>query len=194
MAMDLDLKTRELEEKMEARLAAIEEESKIKNEEFKKLEISMETFKNPPISYICAYKSEAHISRNTLTFDSIYYKRTNEYTKDGGQNLATGIYTAPVSGTYTVTYNLRSYVHDGNMLTLFLKKNGITIVESLHRSEIKGASAAGSVAADMWEQGGKSLVTHLAKGDTMELFCANCASLSYRDDGVYDVLLCIELR
>merc|ERR1711970_1236788 len=143
----MGLKTSEVKKEINTRLAAIEEENK-------KLKMSVDVLRDPPVAFACGWKDKfQHVSSMTVTYDSLYYERTNQWTEEGGLDITTGIYTAPYPGTYTVTYSLRVHTTD----------------ESEHYSYASGATGHHS------DQGGRSLVTHLARGDTMELFCAECA-------------------
>merc|ERR1711970_744335 len=152
MAGEFELKTSEVKKEINTRLAAIEEENK-------KLKMSVDVLRDPPVAFACGWKDKfQHVSSMTVTYDSLYYKRTNQWTEEGGLDITTGIYTTPYPGTYTVTYSLMSWVHYGNHIGIHLRKNGAEILESFHRSDFNGASGY------VQDQGGRSLVTHLARG------------------------------
>merc|ERR1740128_673437 len=66
----------------------------------------LEVKKDPQYLFQCGYKEfKSYTSYDSpITYDSSFYSRTNLAT--GGLDLATGVFTSPFSGTYTVTFSL----------------------------------------------------------------------------------------
>ena len=67
----------------------------------------IQDLRDPPTSFVCAYQSSTSAYSSTVAYESTFYSRTNQ--AEGGLSLYTGVYTAPVPGTYTITYSLYSY-------------------------------------------------------------------------------------
>merc|ERR1719334_1990579 len=116
--------------------------------------------KDPPVSFHCAF------------------------TETGGLDISSGRYTAGYPGTYTVTYSLTNDVYQGsgNYIQMYVRKNGQNLPESYHQS-IYNIDSTGY----MYEQGGRTLITHLARGDYIELYCIDC---NYY---IRDTLFCVSL-
>lgn len=62
--------------------------------------------KDPPVAFSCSYRSETRATSSPVTYDSLYYSRTNALTEEGGMDLNSGLYTSPYPGTYTITYSM----------------------------------------------------------------------------------------
>ena len=58
---------------------------------------------------------------------------------------------------------------------IYLRKNGNVIVESHHYSRAA------------YEQGGRTLVLHLDRGDTLDLYCEDCSA------GISGITFCVSL-
>ena len=69
------------------------------------LQNEIKILRDPPVSFTCASQNGFH-SHGRVTYDSLYYSRTNALTEEGGMDLGSGVYTAPYPGTYTVTFSL----------------------------------------------------------------------------------------
>merc|ERR1711935_865915 len=63
-------------------------------------ETSIKVKRDTPEVVYCGYRDYV-LSTSTITYDSMFYSRTNQPT--GGLDLATGVFTSPFPGTYTVT-------------------------------------------------------------------------------------------
>merc|ERR1712098_190987 len=96
----------------------------------------------PPVAFICAYKYYTTAISSNIAYDSIFYSRTNEMTEEGGLDLSTGVYTAPVPGTYIITYSLENENNAGdNWVLIHLHKNGASLGEGTrHDSGYTGSS------------------------------------------------------
>merc|ERR1711970_311525 len=173
-----------LEEKMDAKTNLLEKELEAKTRMIEELETQMQVIRVPPVAYSCGWKGQLdHVTSTTVKYDKITYERTNDFTTEGGHDVKSGLYTVPYPGTYTVTYSLRTRDNDGDVV-LWLRKNSHNIAESHHISYNGGSSVHN------YDQGGRTLVTHLGRGDNISLFCEDCDSGHY---GIYEVLFCVEL-
>merc|ERR1711892_723218 len=115
-------------------------------------ETSIKVKMGPEVIY-CGYQNSV-TSPSTITYDSMFYSRTNQPT--GGLDLATGLFTSPFTGTYTVTYSLSVTNNPGDQVQLYLYKNEVQIDESWHVSSY-------------YDQGGRTLILHLDMGETVSL-------------------------
>merc|ERR1711935_524562 len=110
-------------------------------------------------AFFCGYKNQ--VWEGTINYQSMFYERTNLPT--GGLDLATGIFTSPIPGTYTVTWSLYSWNNDGREVRIDLYKNGERIWEAGQRS------SSGLELGLMRDWGGSSLILHLDMGETLYL-------------------------
>ena len=98
-------------------------------------------------------------------------------------------------------YNTDNYITGENMVVIYIRKNGSKISQSRHESYYGGPSG---YAAD---NGGRTIVSisimyrycifilififyqifHLAKGETVDLFCQDCSAT------VYHITFCVSL-
>merc|ERR1711970_362233 len=62
---------------------------------------------DPPIYMGCAYQNNVYAVNSRVPFDSIYYERSDSWTESGGLDLS-GTFTCGYSGSYSVTWSLRS--------------------------------------------------------------------------------------
>ena len=91
-----------------------------------------------------------------------------------------GIFTAPLSGTYTVSFSLSSSVNNNYYNYAFLSHNGAKIYETEHRTMIKTASVDST--------GGRLVYIQADAGDTISLGTTTDDS-TY---GLYNILTCFE--
>merc|ERR1719334_153255 len=162
-----------------------EQELKIKEQQsiIEKMNISMEELRDPPVFYQCGFKGAVGSTANTvINYDSLYYSRSNQWTEEGGLDPSSGLFISPYSGTYSFTYSLMAWTGTtsttkGYDTQIYLRLNGEDVPESYHRSHTGGDGYS-------YDQGGRTLVTHLARGDTVELHCKEC-----RPHGLYNVVL-----
>merc|ERR1712236_138764 len=118
------------------------------------------------------------MNSQTITYSSLFYSSTNVNGAD--LDVSTGLFTAGWAGTYTVTWSGSATV-DGHDLYIFLQKNGEDIEDSRTHSYIGGGFS------DIVDQGGRTLVLYLDRGDTLSLFCDDCS------DGIGHVTFCVSL-
>merc|ERR1712098_10230 len=91
---------------------------------------SIKVLRDPPESFACGYKDYWPATHSTVTYDSIFYERSNQPT--GGLDIGSGVFTASYPGTYTVSWTLWSGNSYGLYAYLFLYRNGERVVESQH--------------------------------------------------------------
>ena len=104
-----------------------------------KREIS--TLRNPPYLHVCGGSKYNWIHSNSRIIDytTLLYSSTN--TEGGGLDIATGVFTSPWPGSYTVTWSLITRNYQGDReFGIFLRKNNQKVVESLYASEFSGQS------------------------------------------------------
>ena len=147
----------------------------------KELERSVSFLKNPPSTFSCGYHTgyEYFVS-NVISYTSLSYSSSN--VEGSGLDISSGIFTSGHPGTYTATWSLASINDAGDhYVQIHLRKNGSMIQESRHVSYYTGSSGKTD------DQGGRTLILHLERGDTLDLYCDNCSA------GVYDTTFCVSL-
>jgi len=119
----------------------------------------------------CAYQYSTSTSFQTITYSELLLNSRNLY--DGGMNYRTGIFTAPTTGDYLVTYSLLARNNAGeNTVNIYINKNNAYTGGSQHLS--LGGSGYSI------DQGGRSQILHLSKRETISLYCRDCsAEVSY---------------
>ena len=95
---------------------------------------------------------------------------------------ATGVWTAGLDGLYQISWSLSAGIESGQFNLVYLARDGARVRESDHFS--------GSLQSDigeLWDQGGRSLVLGLRRGQTLDLRTQD------RKDSVYKVTFCVIL-
>merc|ERR1712115_735823 len=118
-----------------------------------------------PYLHQCGFHSRAGFVDSIMSFECLSYDVTNQPT---GLDWETGVFTCPYPGTYTVSWSW---------------KNEAQIHESFHQSYFREEGATGVVA----DFGGKTILVGLEAGDTLDLYCINCAAR------LWNVQYCISL-
>jgi len=156
------------------RLQTFQEALQTKDTTIMKLEKEISYLKESPWIYACAAQAYISTVAQTITYNNLISASTN--IGGPGLDVSTGVFTSGYPGDYTAAWSLRSdndYHNDA--VSIYLRKNGMSIAESYHWSQY-GDSSGGFVG----DQGGRTLVLHLDRGDTLELYCQNCeAGISY---------------
>merc|ERR1711915_1253 len=137
--------------------------------------------KNPPHYHICVYKHATNVNARMVSFDRVFYFDCNlcdddDYNVHANFNLDDGVYTNGWPGTYTVTWDVRaSNGYQGSKtIIIYLRKNGIDIPESEIFTYYSGPSGRA------YDQGGRTMILRLNKGDTLGLYCQSCeGNISY---------------
>jgi len=128
----------------------------------------------------CAYQDSTNIKSQTITYDKLLLASSN--LGGGGINTGTGLFTAPITGDYLLTYSGVAHNNAGDSaVQIYIMKNTVKIEESQHYSNYGGSSGF------EYAQGGRSLILHLAKGETTRLYCQDCST------SVYHITFCVSL-
>merc|ERR1711892_847830 len=136
------------------------------------LERDVSILREPPFIHSCGYQSYTSTTSQTIPYSSLLYSSTN--TEGGGLDIARGVFTSPLAGSYTVTWSLLAIDdHPDSDVVIYLRQNGQKIDESQHESGYSGPSGR------VHDQGGRTLVLHLDMGDTLDLYCYDCSARIY---------------
>merc|ERR1711892_966180 len=178
--------------KKELKLTATKEELTATNDELTatrddliskdhELERDVSIIRNPPFIHSCgSHNGWLQITTQTIPYDSLLYSSTN--TEGGGLDIATGVFTSPWPGSYTVTWSLMAGDGFGNsQVQIYLRQNGQIIGDTVHQSHYSGPSGRED------DQGGRTLVLHLGMGDTLDLYCQYCSA------EIYNITFCVSL-
>ena len=144
----------------------------------------------------CAYQHQWS-SSSTITYNSMFHTNTNMETSvtvlnsGTGKNvyfpstsiaiiLFTGIFTAPLAGTWSISFSLSSSPDPEDYNAIFLYKNGRQISETRHYTgNHVGSGYVGFT-------GGRNVFLSLDAGDTVEL------RASSHGEGTDRILICYE--
>ena len=101
------------------------------------LEKEMAFLRDPPFLHACG-SHNYHLSGSfqTIPYTSLLYSSTN--TEGGGLDIETGVFTAPLGGSYTVYWDTQAYLNSGEYVRIYLQKNGTSIQESYQYSAYGG--------------------------------------------------------
>eukprot|EP00090_Calanus_glacialis_P025412 TRINITY_DN3970_c0_g1_i1.p1 TRINITY_DN3970_c0_g1~~TRINITY_DN3970_c0_g1_i1.p1 ORF type:complete len:239 (-),score=71.74 TRINITY_DN3970_c0_g1_i1:118-777(-) len=170
MRMEMNERLALNEEKMMKELKQTQGELLELKTENVQLKLDMSFLKDPPFFHACGYQGVViKITGQTVPYKSLLYSSTN--IEGGDLDIDTGILTTPQSGSYTVTWSLSAEDDAGDTaVQVLLRKNGQNIVESEHVSYYSGSTGVA------WDQGGRTMILHLAKGDTLDLYCIDCSA------------------
>ena len=143
----------------------------------------LEVEQSPPHLSVCgSHKEGFHSNSATVPFTRLLHSATN-LAGGPGLDIASGIFTAPLAGVFSVTWDLAADNDGGNHLfNVFLRHNGVTMDDTQHQSYFDGTSFY------LVEQGGRTVSVQLRKADTLELWCENCSA------GIFFTTMCISLQ
>jgi len=140
------------------------------------IERDVSFLKNPPHYHICVYQHFTSVRSSNVQFQKELYSDCNMCDGEEGNSpanfdLASGVYTNGWPGTYTVTWDLYAYnIHGNPIVSVYLRKNGVNIEESLHYSSYSGSSGL------VRDQGGRTMILRMESGDTLSLWCQDCST------------------
>ena len=125
-----------------------------------------------PFGFSCVYRFGWERDETTITYSKVLDSSTNIYMS--GINLTTGVFTASVSGTYSVSFSFftSDKAEDGPN-DVFLFRNGTKITESLAPSET-AISDQQKVAGKVFQTSGRTLYFQLEVSETLHLGCVLC--------------------
>eukprot|EP00091_Calanus_sinicus_P008921 TRINITY_DN21219_c0_g1_i1.p1 TRINITY_DN21219_c0_g1~~TRINITY_DN21219_c0_g1_i1.p1 ORF type:complete len:239 (+),score=47.09 TRINITY_DN21219_c0_g1_i1:134-850(+) len=166
-------------------------ESKIETNQ-KSIVDTIDLVRNPPTSFYCGTKRSASLLEAIVTYDTLFYSRTN--IEDAiGLDVKSGIFTSDFPGTYTVSYSLHTDDDVGDPeKVVYVRKNGEIL------SQTKMVSGSGwAKDHENWDQGSMTFIVHLEKGDQLDLWCEDCQNYgssggSY-DGAVWDIMFCTSM-
>merc|ERR1712007_275358 len=92
--------------------------------------------KAPPYIHACGSNGAISASQGTIPYTSLLYSSTN--TEGGGLDISTGVFTAPLGGSYTVSWDTSALMGHGEDVGIYLQKNGENIQESIQYSYYGG--------------------------------------------------------
>ena len=154
----------------------------------KELKEEVSFLKEPPWTFMCGARFDdgdyLSITSQAITYSTLFYSSTNV---DGsGLDIATGIFSAGFPGSYTATWSLEASNEPGEeAVAIFLRKNGVQIEESRQYSiyDITDGGTSGYIG----DQGGRTMILHLDRGDTLDLYCQDCSA------DIYYISFCVSL-
>merc|ERR1712241_987579 len=73
------------------------------------LEREVAILKAPPYIHACGSNGGLPASTGTIPYTSLLYSSTNQ--EDGGLDITTGVFTAPLGGSYTVSWDTTAYMY-----------------------------------------------------------------------------------
>jgi len=139
--------------------------------------------KASPYIHACgAHYEGLSASYGTIPYTSLLYSSTNQ--EDGGLDIATGVFTAPLGGSYSVSWDTNASLDHGEDVHIFLQKNGERIPESHHNSYYGGDDHVN-------EQGGRTMVLYLGMGDTLQLFRSD---VNQEGGYIFNTIFCVSLN
>ena len=100
------------------------------DKKYQNFEIEVTKLRNPPYLNLCGYQYYTKISSGTIPYSYLLCNSTN--IKGGGLDTDSGVFTAPISGTYTLTWALFTDNMSGEHgVDIYLHRNGRIVEESL---------------------------------------------------------------
>ena len=148
------------------------------------LEREVSFLKDPPFTFACGAHSNSaglSITSQAISYTTLLYSSSN--VAGAGLDISTGVFTAGHPGSYTATWSLYSDDdHGDSQVYIHLRKNMVSIQESYHVSYYIGPDQSGVA-----DQGGRTLVLHLDRGDTLDLYCEDCS------EHIYYTTFCVAL-
>jgi len=123
-----------------------------------------------PYLSVCAYSSGVKKGTTVITYERVTHAATN--LKEGGLDTCSGVFTAGLAGTYSVSWSGYSSARGGGS-SVSLAKNG--------------GSVSGTTCT--WTLQGRSIVIELKKGDTLNLRYED-----WNDYGYDKISFCVNLE
>ena len=164
-------------------LFRLQEELKAKDVSIKQMEKEMSSLKDPPFTFACGGHSDTHYATSlTIPYTTLLYFSSN--VEGASLDISTGVFTAGHPGSYSATWSLMAGDDSVDTpVSIYLRKNGVLIADSHHKSWNRKADPSDRVE----DQGGRTLVLLLDRGDTLDLFCEDCEA------GINFTTFCVSL-
>ena len=175
-----DLKAKEVQ--LERDLLTTRDDLKSNGVCIQDLEREVSFLKDPPFTFACgAHYDILSITSQAISYTILLYSSTN-IEGPHGLDISTGVFTSGHPGSYTATWSLLAQDNAGDpSVLIYLRKNGEYIEESRHYSVYTGPSGF------VDDVGGRTLILHLDRGDTLDLYCDNCSA------DIYHITFCVSL-
>jgi len=190
-AMKIEIEN--LQNKVSVLIMKAEKQEEVMKHELGSVQTSLTTavsqLRDLPYVMVCSYQDYWDTDSSTITYDSILSEYNNADKPDGGDgkmDITTGQFTCLTSGYYTINYSGRARVHSGEAVYVYIYHNGEKVEESQWNSYI-GVFGATVTGVTMDDQGSKTVILHLAVGDTVELKTGTC------DGRIYHLTFCLSL-
>ena len=172
----------ELEKTKQELKDAKDEIAMVKKESMLALQRLKDELKDPPYTFACGsyFDDGLYVSSQVIPYTKLFYSSTN--VEGAGLEIETGVFTAGHPGSYMVSWStVFSDDYDEPNVDIYLRKNSQLIVESKTESYLIGASGR------VGDSGSKTLILHLERGETLDLYCDDCTS------GIYFTTFCVSL-
>eukprot|EP00092_Neocalanus_flemingeri_P030772 GFUD01033421.1.p1 GENE.GFUD01033421.1~~GFUD01033421.1.p1 ORF type:complete len:153 (-),score=34.43 GFUD01033421.1:112-570(-) len=116
------------------------------------------------------YHCSVNTGRVTTVQGPVTYSSQTLASGPGDINPRTGQFSAPNDGIYTIAYGLGADNNAGDRkVQVWVRKNRQEIPGTRHTSFYTGQSAG------VYDQGGRTMIVQLAKGDNIDLYCRDCS-------------------
>lgn len=138
------------------------------------LKRDINALKEPPWTFFCgAHPDIIGNKAQAITYqEDLLIASSN--VEGASLDTKTGLFTSGFPGSYTITWSLlASNNHNDSAVSIYLRKNGNRIQETWHYSWFDGDSLASGI---VFDQGSRSVVLHLDRGDTLDLYCTDCSA------------------
>ena len=178
----------DLEDKMTDimnRMTRMEEEMALKEARIAELERSVSRHEETPYSFTCGWREQWVLDNSNITYERLLYSASSDL--NGGLDITSGVYTAWISGTWTITYSSTSVQYSGDIIQAFVYVNGEMLLESQYWASYFESSGRVS------SLGSRTLHLHLNAGDTVTLGTGDQGHYG-EFSGLWYVTFCVELK
>ena len=103
------------------------------SQEIGSLKNTVDFLRDPPVLFQCATKNSYDLDSSVVTYDNLIYSQTNTWTESSGLDIASGIFTAPYPGAFTLSYQVQSDINN-EQVVIYIRKGiqYILVVISFH--------------------------------------------------------------
>jgi len=124
---------------------------------------------------VCGYKYFTSIKSAVIPYDSLLHPLTQSPGSGHTFNTGSGQFTAGLDAVYSVSWDGHTAISTGqNRVVIYLRKNGVWLQETHHASYYTGSTG------ELLDQGGRTVLIRLQRGDTIDLYCDNCSATLWR--------------
>merc|ERR1711915_802397 len=170
-----------LQEKMKMRNQDVAERIRRVKESQEELKEQVILKKDPPYLNACAaLPALLVVTEHIITYRTFLMFSTNVV--ESNLDLASGMFTCGWPGFYSVSWSLYASNNAGDHgIEILLRKNMEIIEETKHWSFYNGPSG------EVIDQGSRTIILRLERGETLDLYCKDCSA------AVDDVVFCVSL-